>query len=158
MPERSTVHETFVIERTYDAPPARVFVALKDVEARLRWGTPNKTVAITFLETDFRIGGRDVSRCGPVHRQDYLIDVRYQDIVDDERIVSVETVSHGETRLASALITVELLPHDTGTRLKLTDQIAVYEGAEMVNGSKAGWSGALDNLGVELKRDAAANR
>lgn len=34
MSDRSTDHSTFVIERTYDAPPARVFNAWADREAK----------------------------------------------------------------------------------------------------------------------------
>ena len=30
MPERSVVHSTFTVDRTYDAPPARVFTAWSD--------------------------------------------------------------------------------------------------------------------------------
>ena len=37
MTERSVTHATFVIERTYDASPARVFAAWSEAEAKARW-------------------------------------------------------------------------------------------------------------------------
>ena len=37
MTERSAVHATFVINRVYDASPARVFKAFSSSEARDRW-------------------------------------------------------------------------------------------------------------------------
>jgi len=39
----------------------------------------------------------------------------------------------------------------TSTRLVLTDQIAAFGGKDMIAGSQAGFSAALDNLAVELR-------
>jgi uncharacterized protein YndB with AHSA1/START domain len=38
--DRSTNHATFVIERTYEAAPARVWRAWADPEEKLRWFGP----------------------------------------------------------------------------------------------------------------------
>ena len=40
MSQRSATHATFVIERTYDASPARVFAAWADRSAKGRWFGP----------------------------------------------------------------------------------------------------------------------
>ena len=37
MTANQILHETVVIERTYDAPVARVFAAFADPEARVKW-------------------------------------------------------------------------------------------------------------------------
>ena len=37
MTDRSVTHSTFVVERTYAAPPARVFAAFADPAARCAW-------------------------------------------------------------------------------------------------------------------------
>jgi uncharacterized protein YndB with AHSA1/START domain len=37
MTNRSVTHATFVIERTYEATPARVFAAWADPKAKARW-------------------------------------------------------------------------------------------------------------------------
>jgi uncharacterized protein YndB with AHSA1/START domain len=42
MPERSVTHSTFVIERTYDASPARVFAAWLQPKAKARWFSCHK--------------------------------------------------------------------------------------------------------------------
>ncbi len=39
MTERSVTHATFVVERLYDASPARVFAAWADPAAKRRWFT-----------------------------------------------------------------------------------------------------------------------
>ena len=65
MTERSVKHATFVIERTYDASPARVFAAFADPEIKKRWfGAPDEW-APDEQELDFRVGGREISRGGP---------------------------------------------------------------------------------------------
>jgi uncharacterized protein YndB with AHSA1/START domain len=156
MTKLKTVHDTLVIERSFDASPARVFQAFADPAARMRWGVPSANVELVYLETDFRVGGRDVSRCGPAGNLMFHVDLTYLDIVPDARIVSVETVSQDAKRLSVSLISVEFHRSGQGTRLVLTDQIAALDGSDMVAGSRAGFNAALDNLAGELRRDAAA--
>src|SRR5262249_10504661 len=65
MAERATHHATFVIEKTINAPPGRVFHAFADEAAKARWfqGPDDwEKGARTF---DFRVGGRETSSGGP---------------------------------------------------------------------------------------------
>ncbi len=59
MPARSARHATFVIEQSFDAPPARVFKAFSDPAEKARWfeGPPDWIEA--KQEFDFRGGGRE---------------------------------------------------------------------------------------------------
>jgi uncharacterized protein YndB with AHSA1/START domain len=57
-------HETLVFEKAFPKPIHTLFASFADPKARARWGVPSKTAAIIDDETDFRIGGRDLSRCG----------------------------------------------------------------------------------------------
>jgi len=85
MTERSVTHSTFVVERTYDASPARVFAAWAEPERKARWfGDPEQ--GVSEFELDFQVGGREFNR-GTVEGQTYTFEARYQDIVPDERIV-----------------------------------------------------------------------
>ena len=60
MSQPSVVHGTFVIERTFEATPARVFAAFSSSEAKSHWfGTDDIEKPSTGLQTDFRIGGRE---------------------------------------------------------------------------------------------------
>jgi uncharacterized protein YndB with AHSA1/START domain len=153
--DRSVQHGTLVLERLYDAAPARVFAAWADVEARKRWGPPG--VEYEFLESDFSLGGRDVSRCGPAGDLPYMADLVYCDIVPDRRIVFAATVSRGGVRLSCALTTIELQPRARRTRLVLTEQIAALDGSGMVAGHKEGWSAGLDRLVQHLARQDKEN-
>jgi uncharacterized protein YndB with AHSA1/START domain len=151
----ATTHATLVFERSFDVAPARVFDAFADPEARMRWGTPSADTALVYLETDFRVGGCDISRCGHAGNLIFRVVNHYLDIVDGQRIVSTETVSQGEQRLSVALITVEVKASGKGTYLVLTDQIVALDGADMIAGNRAGLNAALDNLERELRRVAA---
>jgi uncharacterized protein YndB with AHSA1/START domain len=152
MTESSVTHATIVLERVYDASPARVFKAFADPAARTRWGTPSPGVELVYDKADFRNGGLDVSRCGPRGKLIYRVETRYLDIEPEHRIITTEVVSEGWHRLSVSLITVEFHAEGPSTRLVLTDQITALGGKDMIAGSREGLSGALDNLAVELRR------
>lgn len=143
-------HATIVMERAYEASPARVFAAWADVEARKRWSAPADNIRIDYEAADFREGGKDISRCIEPGNADYVATVSYLDIRKDQRIVFAEDVVHGSTRVSAALISVELTPKGADTHLALTMQIASFDGAGMEAGYQFGWSAALDNLAKEF--------
>jgi uncharacterized protein YndB with AHSA1/START domain len=143
-------HATLIMERTYNASPERVFAAWENLDARIRWSAPAPHITIRYEAADFREGGRDVSRCIEPGNADYVAIVHYLDIARDARIVFAEAVSHGNTRVSAALISVELTPAGAGARLSLTMQIASFDGSKMEDGYQFGWNAALDNLGKEF--------
>jgi uncharacterized protein YndB with AHSA1/START domain len=150
MTERSTEHATFVIERSYDAPPARVFAAWADPEAKARWfgGSDGSTGE---HELDFRVGGRELSRGGASDGQVYTYEARYQDIVLDARIVYTYDMLRDETRISVSLATVELEPEGAGTRLTFTEQAAFLDGEDTPGLREHGTGSLLDALGEELQ-------
>ncbi len=143
-------HATLVMERVFSAAPDRVFAAWESVEARQRWSAPASDILIRYEAADFREGGRDVSRCIEPGKPDYVAQVHYLDICRGERIVFAESVTYDGRRVSAALISVELFPEKSGTRLLLTLQIASFDGAGMEAGYQHGWSAALDNLALEF--------
>ena len=104
MSDRTATHATFVIDRSYDATPARVFAAWADPQAKSRWfGPPGRQDA----ELDFREGGRERFRAaggGAVYSYDAL----YEDIVEDERIVYTYKMHRDDVRISVSVSTVEL--------------------------------------------------
>lgn len=146
----SLAHATIVMERNYNAAPARVFAAWTDIEARKRWSAPADDIRIEYEAADFREGGRDVSRCIEPGNADYVATVNYLDLRKDQRIVFAEDVVHGDKRVSAALISVELTAKGAATHLALTMQIVSFDESGMEKGYQFGWSSALDNLAKEF--------
>ena len=155
MKASSVIHDTFVIDKTFDAPPARVFEAYADVRAREQWGAPGGD-AIGYSAADFRVGGGDSFLCGPTADLKYAGTVRYEDIVENTRIVFTETIRADDKTISVSMTTWELLPEGTRTRLIATTQMISFVGSAMVESSRSGTNAALDNLVRWLGRTAAA--
>jgi uncharacterized protein YndB with AHSA1/START domain len=143
---QSVHHTTLVFERTSPAPVKRVFAALADAEERAKWGAPSETATFTYDVTDFRVGGTDVFVCGAKDNPQFHGVTTYFDIVLDERIVSVETISTGGKTLFITLSTIELQAADAGTKITLTVQVTSFVGEGAAKSITEGQNGALDNL------------
>ena len=65
MTERSTKHATFTIERTFAAPPGRVFAAYADAKSKARWFGGPEGWEKSNLKLDFKVGGRESVSGGP---------------------------------------------------------------------------------------------
>jgi uncharacterized protein YndB with AHSA1/START domain len=156
MTERSVNHATFVVDRTYDAAPSRVFAAWADRAAKARWFVGPDEFTNSGLELDFRVGGRErVSggdKDGPVHSYD----ATYRDIVPDERIVYTYDMYMDETRTSVSVATVEFKPDGEGTRLVFTEQGAFLDGHDNADERERGTRGLLDNLEAALREPANA--
>jgi len=154
MTERSVTHATFVVERIYDASPARVFAAWADPEVKTRWfGNPDE--GTSEYDLDFRVGGREMSRGSMPNGKVYAFDARYQDIVPDQRIVYTYDMRLDEQRISVSLGTVELTPTGTGTRLIYTEQGAFLDGLDTPAQREQGTGTLLDALDAELRRESA---
>src|SRR5687767_8047071 len=128
MTERSVTHATFVIERTYDASPARVFAAFAEPMAKARWFVGPEEWESSDHQLDFRVGGREHVSGGPAGGPVHSYDAVYQDIVPHERIVSTYDMHLDDHRISVSLATVELKGEGDRTRLVYTEQGAFLDG------------------------------
>ncbi len=117
-------HATIEVQRHYDVPPAAVYQALADAEARKRWGAPGPDQEIVFEERNFSEGGREVSRCGPKGSPNISVEAQYVCIVPCTRIVFTEKTAMGEAVLSLAVVSIELGEASGGTDLLATIQVA----------------------------------
>jgi uncharacterized protein YndB with AHSA1/START domain len=151
MSNRSATHSTFVIERDYDAAPARVFAAWADADAKGQWFGPGGGQA---HELEFREGGREhfeAAVAGAVYSYDAL----YQDIVRDERIVYTYNMHRDGVRMSVSVTTVELLADGDRTHLRYTEQGAFLDGEDKAELREHGTKELLDKLGKALAQGAA---
>jgi uncharacterized protein YndB with AHSA1/START domain len=129
--ERPVIHDTFTIERTFAAPPARVFAAFTSKEAKDNWGDtgdldePGPDAGET--EMDFRVGGHE--RFGMGYQGiSYRYDALYYDIAPDQRIIySYEMYADG-ARISISVATIEFAATAGGTALTWTEQGAYLDG------------------------------
>ena len=146
MNERSVEHAIFVVERRYDAAPARVFAAWSDHEAKARWfGSPEDR-----FELDFRVGGHELHRGIDPNGNAYTFRAVYQDIVEPERILYTYEMLLDETRISVSVATVELRPDGDGTLLVYTEQTAFLDGHDTPAQRQGGMGALLDALGRAL--------
>jgi uncharacterized protein YndB with AHSA1/START domain len=129
--ERSVIHDTFAIERTYPVPASRVFAAFASKEAKDTWGDTGDLTGpgadAGDGEFDFRVGGRERFGFG-YQGVAYRYDACYYDIVAGQRIVySYEMYADG-ARISVSVATVEFRAALGGTTLTWTEQGAFLDG------------------------------
>jgi uncharacterized protein YndB with AHSA1/START domain len=153
MTEQTAIHSTFVLERSFAMPPARVFAGFSDPAAKRRWfGGSHETDS---FEMDFRVGGTERSELrirndSPVNGMLLVNDGRFLDIVPERRIVTASSMTLGGRRISASLVTFELLPTKKGTDLIGTFQTVFFEGADGPEMREAGWRALLDQLEKEV--------
>ena len=155
MEPRSVMHDTFVIERHFDAAPARVFAFFADAAKKRRWlGGEEEGFEIESFQPDFRVdhverwtfrfnGGELISNA-----------TRYQEIVPDQRVVFVYTMDFGAKRVSSSQTTIQLVADGRGTKLIHTEQGVFFDGIDQAAGRQEGTRGLLDQLERLLALDA----
>lgn len=152
MTERNVTHSTFVIDRTYDAPPGRVWAAWSTEEGKSRW-FGGDSAAWTSLERamDFRVGGREKAigkwRSGTVSAFDAL----YWDIIPGERIVYTYEMHIDDRKISVSLATVEFRPEGQGTRLTVTEAGAFLDGYDDAGSREHGTRALLGQLEASLR-------
>ncbi len=151
MSDRSTTHATFVIERTYDAQPSRVWRAWADPDEKLRWFGPQE-LRKPEHELEFRVGGLERMTVQAPDGALYTYVARFQDIVEGQRFIHTYEMYRDEARISVSVATVELAAEGAGTRLTLTEQGAFLDGLDTPAEREHGTRELLDTLAAALER------
>lgn len=154
MTERSITHGSFTLERTYDAPRAKVFAAFASENAKAAWFHGGEGYTIVDKAFEFRPGGQErlVGKwdSGMITRMDLV----YFDIVPDERIVYTYEMSLDGTKISVSLATIEFKPAGSGTRLMLTETGAYLDGYDDAGSREHGTNEIIDRLAEVLARES----
>ena len=155
MSSPSTVHSTFVIERSYPAKPDRVFAAFADPAKKRQWFATSEHHDLEEFSSDFKVGGSERARYrfnanSPFPGVELTNDGTYQDIVLNRRIVTASNMAMAGHIFSSSLVTIELLPTAEGTDLICTHQGAFFEGSGGPEMREEGWRKIFENLDKEL--------
>ena len=151
MTKRSTVHDTFVIERTYPATPERVYQAFADPQAKARWFAAPAEWEQSRGTLEFKAGGKEFLSSTPPGHKPHTYEATYLDIMPNERIVYVYEMHIGPNKISASLATIELAPEGKGTKLKLTEQGVFLDGYDDAGSREKGTHGLLDQLGKSLE-------
>jgi len=154
MTQSSVIHATFVIEKRYAKPPARVFAAFADPAKKRRWYAEREGNRVETFEMDFRTGGRETLayRMGdntPFPGALITNHEVFQDIVQDRRIVTASAMAFEGRCFSASLLTFEFLATEAGTELICTHQGAFFEGADGPDRRERGWQDLLARLEKE---------
>jgi uncharacterized protein YndB with AHSA1/START domain len=150
MTKRSVVHASFVLERPFAAPPARVFAAFSTLEAKQKWFAGPADWVASKREMDFRVGGREIDNGGPKGGPMSSFEAIYHDIVQDARIVYSYTMHLDDAKVSVSLATFDFQPDGKGTRLVLTENGAFLDGHEDPKLREEGTRWVLDQLARAL--------
>jgi uncharacterized protein YndB with AHSA1/START domain len=131
MTQRTVIHDTFSIARTYPATLSRVFGAFASQEAKNIWGDTSDLESPdadgTQTEFDFRIGGRE--RLGFKYQgTTYRYDALYYDILPGQRIIYSYEMYANDTRISVSVATIEFAETVDGSALTWTEQGAYLDG------------------------------
>jgi len=149
--EPTIIHNTFIIERSFPQSPDKVFAAFADAAKKQRWYAESSSHELMKFAMDFRVGGAEsyaykFGEGSPFPGLVITNEGTFQEIVEDRTIVLATTMTFGDKRISTSLVTVEILPKDSGCELILTHQGAFYPGADGPQMREAGWKKILDRL------------
>jgi uncharacterized protein YndB with AHSA1/START domain len=146
--ERSVVHASFSLERTYDAPVARVWRALTDEAAKQKWFAGKWELLERRM--DVRVGGRERVKGRWEGGVTSTFDAVYHDVIPNERLVYTYEMHLDEKKISVSLATMQLKNLGSKTTLKVTEQGAFLDGYDDAGSREHGTGYLLDALGASL--------
>lgn len=157
----TTAHGSFIIERRYNAAPARVFAAWSDPKAKRAWFVEGEGWDIKSYELDFREGGAERSKFRFLKGEEtfgeetwFGNDTVFNEIIPNERIIYTYAMDRNGVRFSISLASVEFHAADNGTRLILTEHGAFFDGADGIKMREQGWQELLGKLNEFLAKGA----
>ena len=149
-PLRSVVHATFHLERTFDAPVARVWKALTEQSAKDRWFGGGH---FQWLERsmDVRPGGTERAKGRWPSGVVSTFDATYYEVLQYERLVYTYELYQNDRKISVSLATMQLKTDAAKTILMVTEQGAFLDGYDDAGAREHGTGELLTVLGASLQ-------
>lgn len=145
---------SFDLDRTYKAPPERVWAAFTDADLLRRWVCPDPEWHVASCEVDARPGGGYDLRFGPRPEGDaYREKAGFAVFEPVERLV-LDVLTEGEGMAERSRCTVLLRPDGGGTRLELT--VEGLSDAATAEHLRTGWTWCLEGIAAQIDSDGQA--
>jgi uncharacterized protein YndB with AHSA1/START domain len=146
---RSVVHASFHLERTYDAPVARVWKALTDKQAKGKWFAGGCELLERHM--DVRVGGSERAKGRWEGGVVSTFDAIYHDVIPNERLVYSYVMHLDDKKISVSLATMQLKAEGGKTTLKVSEQGAFLDGYDDAGSREHGTGYLLDALGASLR-------
>jgi uncharacterized protein YndB with AHSA1/START domain len=145
----SAVPGSFTVERTFDAPVAKVYGAFSNKTAKEKWFKgPDSQMGGHRM--NFRVGGRE-SSSGTFHDgMTHRFEATYYDIVPNERIVYAYEMYLDANRISVSLATITFESEGDKTRLTLHEDAVFLDGHDTVQSRERGTQDLLEAIAGTL--------
>ncbi len=140
---------SFDLDRTYSAPPDRVWAAFTRAELLERWICPDPEWRVATCEVDPRAGGGYRIRFGPRPAGDAYAETATFSVFEPVQCLVLDVLTSGEDMSESSRCTVRLLPVESGTRLELTVEGLTDE--QTAEHMRVGWQWCLEGIAGQLE-------
>jgi uncharacterized protein YndB with AHSA1/START domain len=150
--QRSVVHGSFRLERSYPASREQVFKALTDPDAKAKWFIGGAGYTTLARHMEVRPGGREHLQGRWESGVVSTFDATYFDVIPNERLVYAYEMHLDERKISVSLASFELRAEGTGTRVVLTENGAFLDGYDDAGSRERGTNMLLDALGGYLTR------
>jgi uncharacterized protein YndB with AHSA1/START domain len=143
----TVIHDTFTLDRTYDATVPEVWRAWTDPELRMRWFHAPEDWKLLERKLELRVGGQEILAGRMPSGTETRFVSTFHVIVPERHIVSAYDMHVAGALISVSLATLDLEAAGRATRLRYTEQGVYLDGdPESPVSRKRGTSWHLDNL------------
>jgi uncharacterized protein YndB with AHSA1/START domain len=143
--DRKGCFPTLTFERDVAAPATVLWEAWTAPAARAVWAAPSPAVNVEFLESETRVGGREVSLCKVEGQPDVRCECGWLVLQAPRRSVNYEVISSAGVTQSVSLVTADISGTQEHSRLVVTVQLSSLV-QDMEAGYREGFGAGLNNL------------
>ena len=148
---------TLTFERRVAAPVGTLYQAWIAPAARAVWAPPAPGVTVEFLQSDARIGGREISICRFPGTPDIHVEAGWLQLQPDQVTVNYEVISSQGAIDSVALVTAQFSDDVGASKVVVTVQLS-SQAQDMAAGYSQGFDAGIANLAGVAERTMILNR